>query len=141
MVPYRALKERSNIAFLNEMESLVSFLPAALRVFLLLRIHGAAAHFQHDIDETQTLIYIILAPKLTLIRIKTPTCVMTRYRNQLILKIILIRIHIMSRDSVVGIATGYGLDDRGVGVRVPVGSRIFPSPCCPDRLWGPPSLL
>jgi hypothetical protein len=27
--------------------------------------------------------------------------------------------------SVVGIVTGYGLDDRGVGVRVPVGSRIF----------------
>jgi hypothetical protein len=31
----------------------------------------------------------------------------------------------ISRDSPVGIATGYGLDDRGVGVRVPVGSRIF----------------
>jgi hypothetical protein len=29
-----------------------------------------------------------------------------------------------SRDSSVGIATVYGLDDRGVGVRVPVGSRI-----------------
>jgi hypothetical protein len=29
------------------------------------------------------------------------------------------------RDSVVGIASGYGLDDRGVGVRVPVESRIF----------------
>jgi hypothetical protein len=29
------------------------------------------------------------------------------------------------RDSSVGIATGYGLDDRVVGVRVPVGSRIF----------------
>jgi hypothetical protein len=28
-------------------------------------------------------------------------------------------------DSLVGIATGYGLDCRGVGVRVPVGSRIF----------------
>jgi hypothetical protein len=28
--------------------------------------------------------------------------------------------------SVVGIATGYGLDDRGVCVRVPVGLRIFP---------------
>jgi hypothetical protein len=27
--------------------------------------------------------------------------------------------------SVVGIATGYGLDDRGFGVRVPLGSRIF----------------
>jgi hypothetical protein len=29
-----------------------------------------------------------------------------------------------------GDATGYGLDDREVGVRVPVGSRIFTSPCC-----------
>jgi hypothetical protein len=29
------------------------------------------------------------------------------------------------RDSAVGIATGYGLDDRVVGVRVPVGSIIF----------------
>jgi hypothetical protein len=34
-------------------------------------------------------------------------------------------IHNGSRDSVVGIATGYGLDGRGVGVRVPVRSRIF----------------
>jgi hypothetical protein len=29
-----------------------------------------------------------------------------------------------SRDSAVGIATGYGLDDRGIGVLVPLGSRI-----------------
>jgi hypothetical protein len=28
----------------------------------------------------------------------------------------------------------YGLDDRGVGVRVPVGSRILSSPDGPDRL-------
>jgi hypothetical protein len=28
------------------------------------------------------------------------------------------------RDSVIGIATSYGLDDRGVGVRVPVGSLL-----------------
>jgi hypothetical protein len=42
---------------------------------------------------------------------------------------------------VVGIATGYGLDDREVGVQVPVGSRIFSPPSRPDRLWGPPSLL
>jgi hypothetical protein len=40
-----------------------------------------------------------------------------------------------------GIATGYGLDDRGGAVRVPVGSRIFPSPRSPDRLWGPSILL
>jgi hypothetical protein len=45
------------------------------------------------------------------------------------------------RDNVVGIATGYGLDDRGVGVRVPVGSRIFSSPRRPDRVWGPSNLL
>jgi hypothetical protein len=30
-----------------------------------------------------------------------------------------------SRDSVVVIATSYGLDDRGVGVRVPLGSKNF----------------
>ncbi|PNF40681.1 hypothetical protein B7P43_G02857 [Cryptotermes secundus] len=31
-----------------------------------------------------------------------------------------------SRVSVLSIATGYGLDDRGVGVPVPVGSRLSP---------------
>jgi hypothetical protein len=46
-----------------------------------------------------------------------------------------------SRDSVVGIATTYGLDGRGVGVRVPVDSRIVSSPRPPDLLWGPPKLL
>jgi hypothetical protein len=43
-------------------------------------------------------------------------------------------IFLHSRDSVVGIATSYGLDDRGVGVRVPVGSRIFTSLNRPDWL-------
>jgi hypothetical protein len=47
----------------------------------------------------------------------------------------------MSRGGAVGIATGYGLDDRGVGVQAPVESRIFISPRRPDRLWGPPNLL
>jgi hypothetical protein len=46
-----------------------------------------------------------------------------------------------SWDSVVGIATGYGLDDRRVGVRIPEGSRSFSSLRRPDRLWVPPSLL
>jgi hypothetical protein len=36
--------------------------------------------------------------------------------------------------NVVGMATGYGLDDQGVGVRVLVGASIFTSPCRPDRL-------
>jgi hypothetical protein len=47
----------------------------------------------------------------------------------------------MHRDSAVGIAASYWLEDRGFGVRVSVGSRIFTSPCRPDRLWGPPNLL
>ena len=38
--------------------------------------------------------------------------------------------------SVVGIATGYGLDGRGSN---PGGDEIFRT--CPDRLSGPPSLL
>jgi hypothetical protein len=46
-----------------------------------------------------------------------------------------------NRDSTVGIATGHGPDDRGVGVRIPVGSRIFSFSRRPDRLWGPPSHL
>jgi hypothetical protein len=41
----------------------------------------------------------------------------------------------------VGLATGYMLDVREIGVRVPVGARFFSSPRLPDRLWGLPSLL
>jgi hypothetical protein len=44
-----------------------------------------------------------------------------------------------SRDSPVGVATGYGLDDRGVEIRVPVETRIFSPPNRPDWLWGPPT--
>jgi hypothetical protein len=47
----------------------------------------------------------------------------------------------MSRDSSVSIATGYGLEDRGVGVPVTVRSRSFSSPRRPDRLWGRARLL
>jgi hypothetical protein len=39
-----------------------------------------------------------------------------------------------SRDSAVGVVIDYGLDDQGVGVRVPVGSRIFSSPHRLDQL-------
>jgi hypothetical protein len=48
---------------------------------------------------------------------------------------------IRNPDSAVGIATGYGLDDRGVWIRVQVVSRIFSSPRHPHRLLGPPNLL
>jgi hypothetical protein len=43
------------------------------------------------------------------------------------------------RDSSVGIATGYGLDDRRVGVPDPVGARIYTSPCSPIQ-WVPGAL-
>ena len=39
--------------------------------------------------------------------------------------------------SVVGIATGYGLD--GLGIESLWGGEILRT--CPDRTWGPPSLL
>jgi hypothetical protein len=41
----------------------------------------------------------------------------------------------------VDIATGYELDDRGVGARVPAESTIFTSPYRPDRLWGEPNSI
>jgi hypothetical protein len=43
--------------------------------------------------------------------------------------------------SAVGIATGCGLDGPGVGVRVPVGSRILSSPRRSDWFWDPPNLF
>jgi hypothetical protein len=45
-------------------------------------------------------------------------------------------VKLKSGGSVVGIETGYELDEREVGVRVPVGSRIFTTSYSPDRLWG-----
>jgi hypothetical protein len=42
--------------------------------------------------------------------------------------------YFMYIDSVVGIATSFWLDDRGVRVQVPVGPRIFSSLDRPDRL-------
>jgi hypothetical protein len=47
--------------------------------------------------------------------------------------------NVSSRDSAIGRATGYGLDDWRVGVRAPVGSIILSSLQGPVRLWGPPS--
>jgi hypothetical protein len=41
---------------------------------------------------------------------------------------------VIRRGTAVGTETGYGLDDRGDGVRGPMGSRIFTFPRRPDRL-------
>jgi hypothetical protein len=45
-------------------------------------------------------------------------------------------LYLLSFYRAVSIAISYGLDDREVGVRVPVESRIFFSPRRPDQLWG-----
>jgi hypothetical protein len=48
----------------------------------------------------------------------------------------------MSRCSPVSIVSGYGLDNRGIGVQSPAKAKgFFLEPLCPDRFWGPPSLL
>jgi hypothetical protein len=49
--------------------------------------------------------------------------------------------YLVSQNSTVGIATGYGLDGWGVGVQVPVGARFFSSPRRQDQFWGPSSFL
>jgi hypothetical protein len=50
------------------------------------------------------------------------------------------RLILNCQESPLGIATGNGLDGRGVAVSVPVRARFFSS-CRPDRFWCPPSLL
>jgi hypothetical protein len=46
--------------------------------------------------------------------------------------------YLMNRDSSVGTATGYGLNDW---CSIPGrGKKLFTCPQCLDRLWGPPSL-
>jgi hypothetical protein len=58
---------------------------------------------------------------------------------KLITYIMCIQIH--SCASSVGIANGYGLGDRRIGVRARLGSTIFTLPRRPDLLGTPPSLL
>jgi hypothetical protein len=46
--------------------------------------------------------------------------------NKLVPAIFLINIQrYRNRDSAIGMANGYGLDDRGVGVLVPVRARLY----------------
>jgi hypothetical protein len=41
-----------------------------------------------------------------------------------------------SRNTSVGIAIGYWLDGRGVGVQVRIGTIFLLFPCSPERFWG-----
>jgi hypothetical protein len=89
--------------------------------------------FPQAVSQSYTLILVFLfAPRFSIWFIPSMLSIEVLYE---------FIVFLFSRDSVVSIATGYGLDDRGFGVRVPLGSRIFSSPRCPDRLCGPPDLL
>jgi hypothetical protein len=59
----------------------------------------------------------------------------------LIIIIIIIIIIIRSRHSAVGITTGDRQDTRGVGVPVPVKSRVITYLYCPYSLWSVPTNL
>jgi hypothetical protein len=48
---------------------------------------------------------------------------------------------VRSLGNVIGTATSYGLDGRGVGGRIPVQTKFVSSPSRPGRFWEPPSLL
>jgi hypothetical protein len=59
----------------------------------------------------------------------------------IIIIVVVVVVVVVSRGNVAGIETGYGLDDRWFGVRVPAVSRLLNSPYRQDRHWGPPNLL
>jgi hypothetical protein len=53
----------------------------------------------------------------------------------------IVTILVMSQGSGVVTATGYSMDGRGIGVRVPVEARFVASSRRPDRFWGPPNVV
>jgi hypothetical protein len=63
----------------------------------------------------------------------------SKYPQHSVLKKLSVYVSPGSRDSSVGIALGYGLDDRG---SIPGGCwEFFSKPPRRERLWGPPRLL
>jgi hypothetical protein len=87
-------------------EGLQSF---GIRFVILVRMFIQTTHFHSSMLLTCLLVLLIL---------KRIPLLFFRF-----IRVILYKVQILL--SVVGIATGYGLDDRKVGVPVPVGSRIF----------------
>jgi hypothetical protein len=60
-----------------------------------------------------------------------------QWMNPLLVKLNVLTL-IGIRDRSVSIVTGHGLDGQG---SIPGSAIFFSYPLCPDRLWGPPSLL
>jgi hypothetical protein len=69
-------------------------------------------------------------------RCAVPPLLLHIFPSIYIIRFIMITVHYRGWDSSVGTVTGYGLDGQGSN---PGGGEIFR--ICPDRPWGPPSLL
>jgi hypothetical protein len=87
-----------------------------------------------------------LMVSVNLIKVIWVNVFITSFTNVLQIKVIVfwnifLRIYLLNdatrRDSIVGIAINYGLNDREFGIRVQWRSRIFSSPRRPGRPWGP----
>jgi hypothetical protein len=99
--------------------------------------HARTFHCTSQRSDTQNLLLVVFTLVYTrplywtnlvsdlMCSFQAPVCVF--YTDNSI--ILILKMSTINRDSAVAIATGYGLDDRGVRVRVPGGARIFSSPC------------
>jgi hypothetical protein len=130
----RASADEGHVSYLRDVTTPLSA-PNARRSSLLSVCHTASSRTRRIMASHRW-----FAVKLSATRQTAMSCEPCE-RNCVAVRIWTSYLYFAIRDSSVGIESGYGLDDRGVGVRVPVGSRIFSSPRRPDRLWGPPNLL
>jgi hypothetical protein len=83
-----------------------------------------------DIIDTLKVVYYLILCKLFFVNATKSMQVMQKKRK----KQVFLALH-----NFCVIKLGYGLDDQGF--KSWQGLGIFTSPLCPDKLWGPPSLL
>jgi hypothetical protein len=100
------------------------------------RLHGAVLNYL----STETLPYLYIVRKIYFLKEFIRLMVFNGFGTRED-KFCTCIISYRSRDNAVDIPTGYWPDNRAVGVRVSIGSRIFSSPQRPGRLRAPPSLL
>jgi hypothetical protein len=106
---------KTNYFFPHPYTITASALPTLLRKHVLLCVGKVKA--------VSSFTVILLFPS------KYPTSARSKvYFTSTIQRFKLVFNHLESWDSAVGIVRGYGLEDRGVPVRIPVRSRIFSSP-------------
>jgi hypothetical protein len=91
--------------------------------------------FEQSLEETVNYINVRMICPSLINFIASPCCRFIKWKG-----ILQAEIKTIFSGSTVDIATGYGLDGRGVESRVPVRRRFFSSPRRPDWFCGIPSL-